>query len=345
MKKPSAVLVVGGASAGLMKKPAAAAAAAAASPPAEGGASAETQIVAHGGLDAAAVEKVMADAKLRRAAYGRLGTAVSNDARADVLNIYHGLEEVAKKDLKKQQFLVAWLMDPSFAECIVECKILTEHLKTSRNDTRLVTKWQFEQLEGVEEAARLIDEKKVRPTTDQYGRPVFVYSQELASDERKQGMKTGVKMTMDIDAKAAATIGTAMLTEGVGSDWGVAGGGKKGGKTNPNPKPVTDDMKEYRVKKQQLKKTKAAIAKSKMAAVTWKTSLGKSAHPFAKKTKASLEKDIMQLEKFQMQVDDFDTKFVFEDFVKMGKQCDECVNIAGKCVAKADKNIEIASVL
>ena len=205
--------------------------------------------------------------------------------------------------------------------------------------------WQLEQLEGVDEAARLIDEKKVRPTTDQYGRPVFVYSQELASDERKQGMKTGVKMTMDIDAKAAATIGTAMLTEGVGSDLGVAGGGKRGGKTTPNPKPVTDDMKEYRVKKQQLKKTKAAIAKSKMAAATWKTSLGKSAHPFAKKTKASLEKDIIQLEKFQMQVDDFDTKFEFGDYGKMVKQCDECVNIAGKCVAKADKNIEIASVL
>ena len=206
------------------------------------------------------------------------------------------------------------------------------------------------QAEGQEEADRLIACKLVKPTTDQYGRHVWVYSQELASDERRQGMQTAVKMRMDVDAKTAASISTAMLRDGTGgADWGPeASTGKlrKGGKGGGG-KPVSDEMKAFKTRKQHLKQTKAAIAKSKMNAMTWKTKLAKSSHAFAKKTMNQLAMDISKLEKFQLKVEDFDTKFVFdcESYEKMCKTCDEHIEYASGCVDKADKNIELAKVL
>ena len=213
MKKPVACELGDVAAAVVMKKPAAAHAA----PAVVDNAKENTQLVA---LTADDAKDVIGDAKARRAAYGRLATAVANDGRPEVLNIFHGLDEVAKKDTKRQSFLYAWLVDPTFATCIVECKVFTEHLKTSRNDTRLVTTWQLVQAEGQDEADRMIADKLVKPTVDQYGRHVWVYSQELASDERKQGMQTAVNMRMDVDAKTAASISTAMLRDGTGGvDW------------------------------------------------------------------------------------------------------------------------------
>jgi hypothetical protein len=114
----------------------------------------------------------------RRAAYGRLATAVKNSENATVVAVYEKLKtSPSDRDSKMKQFLTDWLIDPSFGAALLKNSTIIEQIDQSRNKEEVVSYSRLELLEGVKGAKELKD--KLEKTTDQWGRECFKYSRSI----------------------------------------------------------------------------------------------------------------------------------------------------------------------
>ena len=231
-----------------------------------------------GGMSEEEALQILGDSKLRRAAYGRLETAVYNTDDKAVVPIYEGLSKVrACQDEKKKEFLKQWLMDPGFSTCIAICGVYVEHLNESESAERIVTEWKLQQLEGVEDAKFLIDNNLLQPGVDRYGRSGWVYSEDVVRRIRKGKMKVGMKQTMQLDASQAQDMQASLLDADV---WSTGAGGlnklknkgkgqgkgKGKGKGKGEPKEISPEEKQakelvvaVRAIEKQLTKTRTSV--------------------------------------------------------------------------------------
>ena len=84
------------------------------------------------------------DPRARRAAYGRMTTAMQKSEDGGILTGFNDLDQT-----QKATFLLNWMIDPSFAKSRRALTVLTkEETHNSAYTHTAVTAWQLEQLEG-----------------------------------------------------------------------------------------------------------------------------------------------------------------------------------------------------
>ena len=131
------------------------------------------------------------DPKSRRAAYGRLQTALEgNPKMKDALEQQVGTGKGT--DLRKRQFLESWKIDPSFGLCSLLCQVTLDSKEEEVESTRALTWFKLVKEEGEEEAQKLIDTGKVTETVDRYGRKAWKYTDDVSKNT--SGKSTSVQL-------------------------------------------------------------------------------------------------------------------------------------------------------
>ena len=124
------------------------------------------------------VMSFLANPAERGKAYGRLKTAVSNSGNPSVLALYDNYTKSSvDRDAKMRQFLVDWVIDPSFGKAVLKNHTVIEQIEEAKNKEEVVSYSRLEVLEGVKGARELKD--KLEKTVDKFGRPAYKYSRLL----------------------------------------------------------------------------------------------------------------------------------------------------------------------
>ena len=145
--------------------------------------------------------------KQRRAAYGRLNTAMHSTP--DVKDGFHKLAEHMKLD-----WLIDWMLDPSFAKCREASTTMSKSETLNRtNKWNVLTRFKLESIEGKQGAADLIAGKDcttLQEGTDEHGRKGWWYLDEQTMHTKEDKKTQDVKVTMALEADEACEVMQAM---------------------------------------------------------------------------------------------------------------------------------------
>ena len=89
------------------------------------------------------------DPKERRAAHGRMQTAVANSGNDQVIAIYEASANAkGDKNAKMRRLLEDWLIDPSFGQALLNNSTIIEEYKQAKGKDEVVSYSRLEVLEG-----------------------------------------------------------------------------------------------------------------------------------------------------------------------------------------------------
>lgn len=114
------------------------------------------------------------DPAKRRAAYGRLETAVKNAENKGVVAIYDHIRSGPNKSIKMRELLFDWLIDPTFGAAMLKNHTILEQIDEQKSKEEVVSYSRLEVLEGKQGAAELKD--LLPQVIDGYGRTAYKYS-------------------------------------------------------------------------------------------------------------------------------------------------------------------------
>ena len=149
----------------------------------------------------------------RKAAYGRLKTAVYASGRSEAIDLYEQLSRPGQAGRfgKMQTMLADWVIDPSFGKACARYDIFLEGIEEDADEEEKLTLYKLQQKEGKEGAQHLIDNGLVEACTDNYGRDAWRYVSQKGRRTAKKTQRFNYSIQSDLDAPQATAVQTALL--------------------------------------------------------------------------------------------------------------------------------------
>ena len=243
----------------------------------------------------------LADPKARRAAYGRMATALAASGDREAEQAWHIVQnKTAGLDLAKRKFLEGWIIDPSFAKSKMEYSVELQHMEGEDEEGEDYTRDRLEHQVGKEEADSLIDGGLLEETTDKYGRQAWKYSLNKRRRGTQRINKAKLNSKMEVNPTQAATIRDTMNTGSIGLEVR--------GKKRKAEKLLTPDEQKQADLSSQLKAAKTKVTSAFNQSKKATEGIKGSKHPVAGTLRKALEESQTALDKqkaaVQTMVDD-----------------------------------------
>ena len=236
----------------------------------------------------AQLDFLAANHNARKAAYGRMATAVQQykgpDADA-IIKLYNETQAKggAGRFAKSRQLVEDWIIDPSFGRSAARYRIAIETSEELKSDDEIVSKSRLEVLEGSAGAKELIEMGALPETTDRYGRPAYIWSRTRSSRKAKKKRSFEQNTEMTLNSKQAEAINTRLGDSHLSLDPRPAKLPRKA------QKELTEEEQKNKEIKTNLRKALQKCDKAQLAADKAIGSLKKSKHPIASKLWPSIK--------------------------------------------------------
>ena len=207
-----------------------------------------------------------ADGKQKRAALGRLHTALSNAAKVDpdmqvLVDHLAKLGGGAGYNNKLNEILNDWAIDPSFASCKVRNSTITRTVEGEESDEEKLTFQKLEIKEGPAQAQWLVDNGKVQPCKGRYGRDAYIYVQSKKKRGRSKITEGENSALMDVDNEVYAKVQAGYESLDFGGGSSAKRTKNKKETEDQNPK-APEKVKKQQMQRLKQEKTKIVTAKA-----------------------------------------------------------------------------------